>query len=63
MEIECEFIASGDRTTETSIGQWTKRQKERAGRLPYLDVDESCSGSEEEEAEVAGAPSHRRIHL
>jgi hypothetical protein len=27
--------------------------------LPYLDVDESYSGSKEEEAEVAGASSHR----
>lgn len=55
-----EFIASRDQDTENSIGQRTGKQKERPSRLPYLDVDESCSCSEEEEAEVAGAPSHRR---
>lgn len=27
---------------------------------PYLDVDEGCGSGEEEEAEVAGAPSHGR---
>jgi hypothetical protein len=33
------------------------------GSKPYLDVDEGCGSGEEEEAEVAGAPSHGRPEI
>jgi hypothetical protein len=44
------------------------REREREGRRwvgfkPYLDVDEGCGSGEEEEAEVAGAPSHGRPEI
>jgi hypothetical protein len=44
------------------------RERERKGSRwvgfkPYLDVDEGCGSGEEEEAEVAGAPSHGRPEI
>jgi hypothetical protein len=61
---------SGDAAAESrsQLSRAGKAERERKGNRwvgsrPYLDVDEGCGGGEEEEAEVAGAPSHGRPEI
>jgi hypothetical protein len=64
--------SSGDAAAESrsqlSRAGKAERERERKGSRwvgfkPYLDVDEGCGSGEEEEAEVAGAPSHGRPEI